>query len=87
MKRLELVFKALSNINRLKIIKMLRSSKKMSVTDISKELKISFTAASRHLIILRNFSVLLSDGKDNHVFYYLNSELPGDFQKAIKLIP
>jgi len=86
MKRWELIFKALSNINRLKIIKMLWSGESINVSDIAKKLDISFAGTSRHLIILRNFEVLQSEGKENHVNYYINSKIPKDFELVIKTI-
>jgi DNA-binding transcriptional ArsR family regulator len=86
MKRWELVFKALANVNRLKIIKMLHSGKRMNVTEITEKLDISFMATSRHLVILRNFSVLMSEGKKNHVSYYIHPDIPKDFQKIFKVI-
>jgi len=86
MRRWELVFKALSNINRLKIIRMLKGNKRMNVSEISDALKISFMATSRHLIILRNFEVLQSEGVKNHVVYFINPKLPNDFKKIFKAV-
>ena len=86
MKRWTVVFKALSNFNRLKIIKILSSNKRMNVGEIAKELKVSFTATSNHLIILEKLEVLEAEGASGHVFYNLNSEMPSDFEKAITLL-
>jgi len=85
MKRWELIFKALANSNRLKIIKMLQN-KKMNVGQITEGLDISFVSTSRHLVLLRNFEVIQSEGKDGHVFYFLNPQIPPDFKKVINLI-
>ena len=86
MKRWTVVFKALSNFNRLRIIKILSSKKRMNVGEITKELKISFTATSNHLILLEKLEVLEAEGTSGHVFYSLNSEMPPDFTKAIELL-
>ena len=85
MKRWTVIFRALANINRLKIIEMLSDGRRMNVSEISQALKISFKATSNHLAILKNLDVLEPQGVDGHVFYSLNSQLPSDFRKAIDL--
>ncbi|MFH1967777.1 MAG: metalloregulator ArsR/SmtB family transcription factor [bacterium] len=79
------IFKVLGNINRLKIIKMLASGKIMNVTEISEELDISFKSTSQHLVILQKMDLLDSIGKDGHVYYSLDKNIPLDFKRAIKL--
>lgn len=79
------IFKALGNINRLKIIKMLANGKSMTVTDISKEIGVSLKSTSRHLSILQNLELLESEGKNGFVFYSMNKNAPNDFKQAIKL--
>ena len=86
MKRWTQIFKAFANVNRLKIITLLADGRRLHVSDITRELRISFTATSRHLILLSNLNVLEADGKDGHVFYFLNPHLPNDLRKAIHLI-
>lgn len=86
MKRWELVFKALANSNRLKILRMLQKQKRMNVTEIANKLDISFMSTSRHLVILRNFEVLQSEGKDNHIFYSINPGMPKDFRQILNTI-
>jgi len=85
MPRWTIVFKALSNINRLKILTLLSTKGKLHVTDIAEALKISLTATSNHLIMLQKLDVLETEGKDGHVFYELNPQMPQDFAKNIKL--
>lgn len=85
LQRWTIVFKALANINRLKIISLLNTKKSMNVGDIAEELKISVTATSNHLIMLQKLQVLETEGKDGHVFYSLNSKMPVEFAKPIKL--
>ena len=81
----ELIFKSLANINRLKIIEILSSNTGgMTVTDLTEKLKISFRATSRHLIQLKNVKVLDCEGKDGHVRYFLNKDIPNDFKKVLK---
>ena len=85
MKRWTQIFRVLANVNRLKIIKLLSSGGRLSVSDITAELEISFVATSRHLIFLRDLEVLDNEGKQGHVFYFLNRRMPLDIQKAIGL--
>lgn len=86
MKRWTVVFRTLSNINRLKIIAMLSDGRKMNVGDIAEDLKISFKATSNHLAMLKNLDVLEAQGVDGHVFYSVNPKMPKDFQKIIEIV-
>ena len=86
MKRWTVIFRALANINRLKIIKLLADGRNMSVTDIAENLKISFKGTSNHLALLKNLDVLEAQGAAGHVFYSLNRQLPKDFQRIISII-
>ncbi len=86
MKRWTVVFRALANINRLKIIKMLADGRKMSVTDIAENLGISLKATSNHLALLKNLDVLEAEGTAGHVFYSFNNNPPKDFRRAVALI-
>jgi len=79
------IFKALGNINRIKIIEMLAGGQSLSVTDIAGRIKISIKSTSRHLMILRNLELLDGEGRDGHVFYSLNKSVPEDIKKSIKL--
>ena len=79
------IFKALGNINRIKIIQMLANGESLSVTDIAGKIKVSIKSTSRHLMILRNLELLDGEGKNGHVFYSINKNAPEDFKKAVKL--
>ena len=83
MKRWTVVFRALANINRLKIIKILSDENKLSVSDIAQKLVISFKATSNHLALLKNLDVLEAQGVNGHVFYSINPKMPRDFQSII----
>ncbi len=83
--RWALIFRTFGNINRLKIVKMLKDGKSFSVTEISNKLGISFSATSKHLIILQSLEILQTKGKHGHVFYFLNPNIKEDFKKAINL--
>ena len=83
MKRWTQIFKALANINRLKVIELLADRPRMTVTQIAHELDISFRGTSRHLILLHGLDILTSQGKDGHVYYSLNRSLPPDIKKVV----
>lgn len=86
MKRWSVVFKTLSNINRLKIIKLLSGNQQMSVSRIAEELDISFKATSKHLLMLHDLDILNSTGKSGQVFYSLNRKnMPSDIKQTIAL--
>ena len=71
MKELEKQLKALANARRLKILKYLDKANKASVSDIAKEIKLSFKSTSRHLAVLRAAEMVLPDQQSLMVFYSL----------------
>lgn len=78
------IFKTLGNINRLRIIAILSGGQSLNVSQISKELKISVKATSKHLGILRNLEVLSYIGRHGHVIYFMNPQLPHDIHLIIR---
>jgi DNA-binding transcriptional ArsR family regulator len=85
-KRWTVVFRTLSNVNRLKIIEMLLGGQKMNVSEITRSLGVSFKSTSNHLAILKNLDIVESYGKDGHVFYFINQNMSKDFHKTIHLL-
>lgn len=85
-KRWVVIFRTLSNVNRVKIINILLDGRRINVGDIAKTLGISIKATSNHLAILKNLDILESQGKSGHVFYSINPKIPQDFQDVINLI-
>ena len=85
MKRWTQIFRALANINRLKIIKLLSGSGPLSVTEIASEINISLKGTSKHLLLLSSLDVLDSIGKQGHVFYDLDKNTPKDIRQALSL--
>ncbi len=71
------LFKALSDKNRLVLIKLLASSPEetLCVTDIAKTLKISQPAASQHIKVLKNISILEENKKGFRVYYSINNDV------------
>lgn len=85
MKRWSVIFKILGNINRLKIIILLKEKGGMYVGDIATKLDISIKATSKHLIMLSNLDVLEYKGQSGHVLYFINPAMPEDLKKVLKL--
>jgi len=85
MKRWTQIFKALANTNRLGIIKLLSDGKERHVSDIAASIHVSLPGTSRHLILLSNLDILNSTGKDGHVYYCANPQLPIDLKKSLEL--
>ncbi|TAL49584.1 ArsR family transcriptional regulator [Patescibacteria group bacterium] len=57
-KSVERLLKALANYRRLAIVKLLRRRKEITVGDIADEIKLSFTATSKHLGVLYNADIV-----------------------------
>lgn len=86
MKRWTQIFKALGNLNRLKILEYLTNEQlPKTVGEIAKEIHVTFKGTSRHLIILHSMGFLDNEGKAGHVYYYVNKNLPPDLKKALHL--
>ncbi len=83
MKRWTQIFKALANINRLAILKLLSDNTERHVTTIASHIHVTLAGTSRHLRILSNLYILNEIGKDGHVFYSLNPKMPVDIRKVV----
>jgi ArsR family transcriptional regulator len=70
------VFKALGDLNRLKIINLLgsKTEEKLCVVDLAKKLGITQPAASQHLKVLKGVGILKSKREGFRVYYYINLE-------------
>lgn len=66
------IFKALGNEGRLKILRLLSDGRERTVSEITKNIGISFKSTSKHLIILDNLGFIQSSGKKGRVFYTMN---------------
>lgn len=85
MKRWSIVFKTLGNINRLKIVALLSKDKPLAVGDIAARLRVSIKSASKNLVLLHQLDILESVGRDGHVYYELNPNMPKDISRTLKL--
>ena len=65
----EKIFKALANRRRLAILVNLKREREMTVGHIALRIKLSFTATSRHLVILERAGILEKEQRNKEVFY------------------
>lgn len=86
MKHLVQIFKALGNVSRLRIVKLLSDQRERTVSQIGREIHVTFKGTSRHLNLLYALDILKNEGKAGHVFYSLNPKMPSAARKAIELI-
>ncbi len=76
------ILKALGHPARLEMLRMINASKDQALTvkQIHENLGIPQPEASRHLILMKNQSILFCERKDGHSFYRINDEF--DFIKS-----
>ena len=82
---LERVLKALANRRRLAILRCLKYKGRKSVGDIAQEIKLSFKATSKHLMILANVDILEKEQISLVVLYGL-SKSPYKIVHKIQLL-
>ncbi|MEW6557490.1 MAG: metalloregulator ArsR/SmtB family transcription factor [Elusimicrobiota bacterium] len=63
------LFKALSNSKRIKILLFLFDVGELTVSDISKELKMPFLTVSRHLLKLKAAGLVIDKRVSRNIFY------------------
>jgi ArsR family transcriptional regulator, arsenate/arsenite/antimonite-responsive transcriptional repressor len=73
MRNLVKVFKALSDSNRIRILKMLEV-RHLCVCEITEVLKLASSTVSKHLSILRNAELILDEKDGKWVNYYINQD-------------
>ena len=72
MKNLVKIFKALSDVNRIRILKMLEV-RPLCVCEITEILRLATSTVSKHLSILRDADFIVDEKEGKWVNYYLNS--------------
>jgi len=85
MKRWTQIFKALGNVSRLRIIKLLSDGTVRTVSEISREIHVTLKGTSRHLMILHNLDLVDREGKDGHVYYALQEQMDKCAKGAVSL--
>ena len=76
------VFKALSDPNRIRIMKML-GERKLCMCEIRETLALSNSTVSKHLTILRNAGLLLDSKEGKWVNFQLNEKSEHQFIRSI----
>lgn len=85
-KELEKILKVLASKRRLDIIKLLRNKRKMPLSDIAEEIKLSGKSTSKHLRILYSAGLLEREFMGLEIYYSLsavNNEIARDVIKRI----
>lgn len=78
------VFKALANINRIKIVKYLFPDGIHAVGMIATHIRLPLKSTSKHLIKLENLGILESEGRDGRVFYFVNPKLRPSVRRILE---
>jgi ArsR family transcriptional regulator len=78
MRKMTKVFKAVSDSNRIRILKMLEI-RPLCVCEITEVLKLAPSTVSKHLSILRDAEFILDEKDGKWVNYYLNRDQANEF--------
>ena len=84
MRKLSKTFQALSDTNRIRILKMLEE-RPLCVCEITEILKLANSTVSKHLSILRDAEFVLDEKDGKWVNYYLNDTKENEY--ITKLLP
>ncbi|MCF7919109.1 MAG: metalloregulator ArsR/SmtB family transcription factor [Candidatus Cloacimonetes bacterium] len=68
------VFKALSDVNRRKIIRLLRKEA-MYPSDLAEKLNVSRPTMSEHLKVLKNAGLVETERQGNSILYFFNASV------------
>jgi len=82
MRQIIKIFKALSDSNRLRIIKMLEV-KPLCVCEITEILQLANSTVSKHLSILRDADLILDKKDGKWVNYALNTHISDDVKRQV----
>ena len=72
MKYLEKVLKLTGNKRRLMILSLLKKKSEATVGEIANSIKLSLTATSRHLALLRALDIVDKEQRGLEVYYFLS---------------
>lgn len=72
-KKSVLILRALNHKLRQRILKLLEVEKKLTVTQIYKQLMLEQSVASQHLAILRRAGIVRTEREGKFIYYLLNS--------------
>ena len=79
------LYRGLGNQNRLRILQLLKERKRLSVSELARELNITIKNTSRNLNILSNLDLVRFQGGQGRVYYFLNSRMPVEISKILEI--
>ncbi len=82
----ERVLKALANKRRLAAIQFIIKKRRASVGEVSEELKISFKATSKHLLLLTAAGILDKEQQSTVMFYFASPTAANVAKDIIKYL-
>lgn len=85
-KILERTLKALANRRRLAILRFLKKEREASVGDIANEIKLSFNATSKHLLLLSASGIVDREQRSLQMFYSLLPDMPEAARRVVALL-
>ncbi|WP_210463362.1 MULTISPECIES: ArsR/SmtB family transcription factor [Rufibacter] len=71
----EQVFKAMSDVSRIRVLNLLMRNKELCIADLELVLDFTQTKTSRHLIYLKNTGLVSFRKQDQWAFYYIKDEM------------
>ena len=83
MEKISLIFKALADVTRLKILIIL-SKRKICAKGISKHLNISEAAVSQHIKILKETGIIIGEKVGYYVYYDLQEALLSEIMRFVE---
>ncbi len=86
MKKLDTIaqyYKAMADVNRLRILKLLSDQEFLCVKAITNKLDITQSAVSQHLRILRQAGLVTNERKAFHMHYTLNKKALSNYKNQI----
>jgi ArsR family transcriptional regulator len=88
LKDLPLLFKALRDPTRLKLLRLLMFNEedKLKVIDLAEKIGISQPAITQHINILKELNLVKSSKEQNRTFYYIDKTRYKAYQKALNSI-
>ncbi|MDO8602141.1 MAG: metalloregulator ArsR/SmtB family transcription factor [bacterium] len=86
MKKLEKVLKVFANSRRLAILQYLKSEGEARVSNIAKEISLSFKSTSRHMHVLFAGDLVEKDQRSLEVYYRLASHSTSLIKKVFDLL-
>ncbi len=85
-KELEKILKALANKRRISILKYLNTKSAASVGDIASQIKLSFRATSKHLMILSHVDIVDKEQAGTTMIYSVSKTAHAFVKKVLELI-